>query len=66
MRGRRKDGIPTILGVVRQVNMVKDGHETSRVPTEDPLESMGEVGVEMLDGNVASESTVGGREGGRT
>jgi hypothetical protein len=27
---------------------------------------MGEVGVEILDGNVASEVTVGGREGGRT
>ena len=28
------------------------------VPTEDELESMGEVGVEMLDGKVASEETV--------
>ena len=26
---------------------------------------MGDVGVEMLDGNVVSEVTVGGREGGR-
>ena len=33
------------------------------MPTEDTLESNGEVGVEMLDGNVASEVTVGGREG---
>ena len=39
---------------------------TSRVPTEDTLESMGEVGVEILDGNVVSEVTVGGRESGRT
>jgi hypothetical protein len=30
------------------------------------LESIGEVGVEMLDGNVASEVTVGGRKGGKT
>ena len=39
---------------------------TSRVPTEDELESMGEVGVEMLDGKVASEVTVGGLDGGST
>ena len=36
---------------------------TSRVPTDDALESIGEVGVEMLDGNVASEVTVGGLDG---
>jgi hypothetical protein len=36
---------------------------TSRVPTEDALESIGDVGVEMLDGNVASEVTVGGLDG---
>jgi len=36
---------------------------TSRVPTEDVLESIGEVGVEMLDGNVASEVAVGGLDG---
>ena len=39
---------------------------TSRVPTEGELESMGEVGVEMLAGNVASEVTVGGLNGGNT
>ena len=39
---------------------------TSRVPTEDALESIGEVGVEMLDGKVASEVTVGGLDGGKT
>ena len=38
---------------------------TSRVPTE-ALESIGEVGVEILDGNVASEVTVGGRKSGKT
>lgn len=38
---------------------------TSRVPTKDTLESRGDVGVEMLDGKVVSEVTVGGREGGR-
>jgi hypothetical protein len=38
---------------------------TSRVPTKDTLESKGDVGVEILDGNVVSEVTVGGREGGR-
>ena len=38
---------------------------TSRVPTKDTLESKGEVGVEMLEGNVVSDVTVGGREGGR-
>jgi hypothetical protein len=38
---------------------------TSRVPTKDTLESKGEVGVEILDGKVVSEVTVGGREGGR-
>lgn len=36
------------------------------MPTEDTLESMGEVGVEILDGNVVSEVTVGGREWGRS
>lgn len=44
--------------------MEKGGEEglgTSSVPTEDTLESIGEVGVEILDGNVASEETVGGR-----
>ena len=30
------------------------------MPTEDESESMGEKGVDMLDGNVASEVTVGG------
>lgn len=35
---------------------------TSRVPTE----SMGEVGVEILDGKVASEVAVGGLDGGKT
>lgn len=39
---------------------------TSRVPTEDTFESIGEVGVEILDGNVASEVTVGGRKNGKT
>jgi hypothetical protein len=39
---------------------------TSRVPTEDALESKGEVGVEMLDGKVASDVTVGGLDGGNT
>ncbi len=39
---------------------------TSSVPTEDTLESIGEVGVEILDGNVVSDITVGGRESGRT
>ena len=38
---------------------------TSSVPTE-ALESRGEVGVEILDGKVASEVTVGGRKGGKT
>ncbi len=38
----------------------------SRVPTEDESESMGEVGVEMLDGKVVSEVTVGGLDGGKT
>ena len=42
------------------------GPKTSSVPTEDTLESMGDVGVEMLDGNVASEVTVEGLDGGRT
>jgi hypothetical protein len=36
---------------------------TSRVPTKDMLESKGDVGVEILDGKVVSEVTVGGREG---
>jgi hypothetical protein len=36
------------------------------VPTEDELESMGDVGVEMLEGKVASEVTVGGLDGGNT
>ena len=31
------------------------------MPTEDTLELIGEVVVEILDGNVASEDTVGGR-----
>ena len=35
------------------------------MPTEDTLESIGEVVVEMLDGNVASEDTVGGRWSGK-
>ena len=39
---------------------------TSRVPTEDELESIGEVGVDMLEGNVASEVAVGGLDGGKT
>jgi hypothetical protein len=30
------------------------------VPTEDTLESIGEVEVEILDGNIASEDTVDG------
>ena len=42
-----------------------EGLGTSRVPTEDTLESIGEVGVEILDGNVASEDTVGGRWSGK-
>jgi hypothetical protein len=36
---------------------------TSRVPTKDMLESKGDVGVEILDGKVESEVTVGGRDG---
>jgi hypothetical protein len=39
---------------------------TSSVPTEDILESIGEVRVEILDGRVASKVTVGGRKGGKT
>ena len=35
------------------------------MPTEDTLESIGEVGVEILDENVALEDTVGGRGGCR-
>ena len=38
----------------------------SSVPTEDILESIGEVRVEILDGRVASKVTVGGRKGGKT
>ena len=38
---------------------------TSSVPTE-ALKSIGEVGVEILDGKVASEVTVGGRKGRKT
>lgn len=40
--------------------------QTSRVSTEDELESIVEVGLEMLDGKVAPEVTVGGLNGGNT
>lgn len=63
-----KDGLPAKIHACYQVE--RGGQErlrtTSSVPTEDTLESMGEVGVEILDGNVVSEVTVGGRESGRT
>ena len=36
------------------------------MPTEDTLESISEVRVEILDGRVASKVTVGGRKGGKT
>ena len=39
---------------------------TSSVPTEDTLESISEVRVEILDRRVASKVTVGGRKGGKT
>ena len=43
---------------------------TSKVPTEDEFEFMGEVSVDipcdMLDGKVSSEVTVGGLYGGRS
>ncbi len=62
-----KDGALAKMYACCQVE--RDEHErigTSSVPTEDTLESIGEVGVEILDGNVVSEVTVGGRESGRT
>ena len=62
-----KDGVLAKMYACCQVE--RGGEErlgTSSVPTEDTLESMGEVGVEILDGNVVSEVTVGGRESGRT
>ena len=36
------------------------GIKNLSMPTEDTLESIGDVGVEILDGNVASEETVVG------
>jgi hypothetical protein len=62
-----KDGVLAKMYACCQVE--RGGEErlgTSSVPTEDTLESMGEVGVEILDGNVVSEVTVGGRESGKT
>lgn len=67
MPDQQKDGVLAKMDACHQVE--RGGKEqlgTSGVPTEDPLESMGEVGVEILDGNVVSEVTVGGRESGRT
>jgi hypothetical protein len=64
---RPKDGV--LAKTYACCQLERGGKErlgTSSVPTEDTLESMGEVGVEILDGNVVSEVTVGGRESGRT
>ena len=36
------------------------------MPTEVELKSMGELGIEMLDGKVALEVTVGGLDDGST
>ena len=61
-RGRPKGGV--LAKVYVECQAERDGQEglgTSSVPTEETLESIGEVGVEILDGNVASEETVGGR-----
>ena len=45
---------------------MKVAQSRTEAPNRDGLEFIGKVGIDMLDGNVASEVTVGGLYGGRS